>query len=267
MAIKRAPTTQGLSKQQLRILQENSPKPNDILNNMDALNEEIAETYDANMIEQADVVYEEEDEEISELDNITYNSLMSGVEEEEEEAMEIDDFDIDAELNAAQKALDAKQAALAAKAAEEAKQAPVEEAAPEDRQKNAILDLMKKIPGAPNAATIEKLKQRYGDDGVHVLALGEKDVYLFTYLRRGSWQKIQTIVQAAQSSDVTQSPEELMKEKVLQSCLLWPEAARKLSPEFLYNSRAGVVDTLYQSVLLHSYFLNPQQAMMLTAQL
>ena len=64
---------------------------------------------------------------------------------------------------------------------------------------------------------------------------------------------------------IERDPEELLREKVIQMTVKWPRGIS--SPEFLYNSRAGVVPTLYQTILLHSYFLSPQQAMMLTAQL
>jgi hypothetical protein len=57
--------------------------------------------------------------------------------------------------------------------------------------------------------------------------------------------------------------EERMKEKVVQYCVLWPS----LSDDWLQNCKAGVLDSLYQMVLLNSGFLTPQQAMLLTTQL
>ena len=59
---------------------------------------------------------------------------------------------------------------------------------------------------------------------------------------------------------------DMMREKVIQSCVLYPPP-KSLTLEFFYRSRAGVIDSLYDSIMLHSYFLQPQQTMMLTAQL
>jgi hypothetical protein len=88
---------------------------------------------------------------------------------------------------------------------------------------------------------------------------------VFTYLRRTAFQKIQAAVaKQAQIEGMQKDPEEFMMEQVLKQCILFP---RPLSLEFFYNSRSGVIPTLYSSIMLHSYHLTPQQAMVLTAQL
>ena len=57
--------------------------------------------------------------------------------------------------------------------------------------------------------------------------------------------------------------EEKLKEKVTVSCILYP----KLSQNWIDNCKAGIIDSLYQMILLNSGFLTPQQAMLLTTQL
>ena len=94
------------------------------------------------------------------------------------------------------------------------------------------------------------------------MALSEDDIYIFTHLKRGQWQKIQEII--AKAAEVGNADaEDKLKEKVIQHCVLWPS----LTLEFFYNSKAGVIDSLYQVILLNSFFLTPQQAMLLTTQL
>jgi hypothetical protein len=95
------------------------------------------------------------------------------------------------------------------------------------------------------------------------MAFGEGDVYIFTHLKRGQWKKIQELMQKAQAQGQI-DVEDMLKEKTVIYCTLWPTP---LPIEFFYNSKAGVVDSLYQVILLNSYFLSPQQAMMLTTQL
>ena len=129
--------------------------------------------------------------------------------------------------------------------------------------RSQILELLKNSPDAPNEAQINKWKQQYGSNSVHLMALGEGDVYIFTHLKRGQWKKIQEMMTKIQESGGNTDMEDSLKEKVIQHCMLWPS----LPVEFYYNSRAGVVDSIYQVILLNSYFLSPQQAMLLTTQL
>jgi hypothetical protein len=136
------------------------------------------------------------------------------------------------------------------------------EAGPADGMRDQIIELLKNTSGAPNAVQIAKWKAQFGDKGVHVMAFGEGDVYIFTHLKRGQWKKIQELMQKAQSQGQI-DVEDMLKEKTISYCTLWPT----LPIEFFYNSKAGVVDSLYQVILLNSYFLSPQQAMMLTTQL
>jgi len=129
--------------------------------------------------------------------------------------------------------------------------------------KGQILELLRETPGAPSEIQINRLKAKHGENAVHVMAFGKGDVYIYTHLKRGQWKKIQEVMTKIQETQNTDA-EDALKEKVLQYCVLWPTS---LPLEFFYNSRAGIVDSLYQVILLNSYFLSPQQAMLLTTQL
>lgn len=253
---------QGLNSHQAELMRKSSISPQQILENMDDLNDEIIETYNPDAV--VEKVAEVAVIPVPQMVNNSTSVATIPLPTPEQKVMN----DIEDELAKEVAVAEAKLASLREAAAVEAEsktEEEEEELSPADQQKSAILNLLKSLPNAPSEAQIEGLKSKYGKNGIHVLALGEDDVYLFTYLRRGQWQQIQKVVQAAASSDVNQNPDEMLKEKVIQYTVLWPKGVA--SPEFLYNSRAGVIDTLYQSILLNSYFLQPQQAMMLTTQL
>ena len=57
--------------------------------------------------------------------------------------------------------------------------------------------------------------------------------------------------------------EEKLKEKVVLYCVIWPS----VDENWLDYCKAGILDSLYQMILLNSGFLTPQQAMLLTTQL
>lgn len=231
-----------LNSHQKELIKKVSVTPDDVLKHLDELNEEIEETYT----------------------NLVVKPQKKGILEME------DDKDINLEkelaiLKAKVQAEEERKAKLAEKEkAEKKKEAPEEEQlSPEEQQKQAILSvLFSKTELTP--AHINKFKERCGENGVNAIAFGEEDIYLFTYLRRGQFEKITELVQAASKSDLQANPDKMLKEKVVQYCVLWPKAS---SVEFLVNSRAGIIDTLYQTIMLNSYFLSPQQAMMLTTQL
>jgi hypothetical protein len=219
----------GLDARSIAQLKKASLSPSDILNNIDELN--------------------------AERDDFVKVPAQSSVVEEDDE------------LERIEKAFAAKQAreiaeAEAKAAAEKEKpaaQAPAKEVSIEDQ----VRGLLREAKSAPSEAQIEAWKREYGEESVQVIALGKSDVYVFTYLRRINFQRIQTAMAKKAQLEPEKDPEEFMTEQVLKQCVLWP----KLTTEFFYNSRSGVIPTLYNAVMLHSYHLSPQQAMVLTAQL
>lgn len=230
---------QPLNNHQLELMKKVSLTPDNILDHMDDLNEEIQESHKTEPIV-----------------NLTPEPQLKV-----QGAIKIMETDLDKELAAAQAKLAAVQAA---KKAEEKVEPKVEES-PEEQTRKALRALLDSLDNAPTERDIANMKAQYGSDGVQVLALGERDVYIFTYLRRSQWQKIQQLVQSHSATDQTINPEEMLKEKVVTHCTLWPKEVRTV--EFLYGARAGVVDSLYNAIMANSYFLAPQQIAMLTAKL
>lgn len=143
----------------------------------------------------------------------------------------------------------------------------VPEAQPEPQTtniKDQVVELLALAPNAPKKPQIDAWKERYGKNGVHVMAFGEGEVYVYHHLTRGEWKKIKDIMGKLQETGLDGGEiEERMKEKVVQYCVLWPE----INDNWLSNCKAGILDSLYQMILLNSGFLTPQQAMLLTTQL
>lgn len=133
---------------------------------------------------------------------------------------------------------------------------------PEVSTRDRIVEALAKIPGAPDEKVIGRWKLEHGQDGVHVTVFSEREIYIYRHLTRSQWTKVQEMINKMQTVKSNVSEDEL-KEKVVRHCILWP----KLEMEWTYSSRAGVLDALYQAIMLQSYFLSPQQVAQLSSEL
>jgi hypothetical protein len=128
--------------------------------------------------------------------------------------------------------------------------------------KSKVMEALGKIQGAPTEAQISAWKNKYGTDAVHVTVFSPTEIYIYTHLTRGMWTKVQDKMKQVQESKSNVTEEEL-QQKVIQHCILWPV----LTVEWAYNSRAGVLPSLFQAIYSQSYFLNVQQISFLTTEL
>lgn len=244
--------TPHLNARELEVVKRASLTADQVLENMNALNEELEESFEI-----------EEAFKLNKVENINPQA------EEIGDDMFDDDFDAEYEAEMA-KLREKKERRDAALKAEQEKQKIEEKvevpAEPVDQRafvETEIKRLLKASKDAPSEKDIENWKRQLGKNAVFALGLGEGNIYVFTYLRRDQWIKIRELVQAtaeAGSGQGVQDPDRVLKEKVLQRAVIWP----KLTLEFFHNSPAGVVDTLFNAVLLQSYFLEPAQAAALT---
>lgn len=217
----------ALDARSAALLKKASPTADQILSNMDDFNSELGA--------EAPAPAEPEEDELDRINRELEEKL------------------------ARQRELEAARAAEAA-----AEQPPASKEEEEATIEDQVRQMLMNHKNAPSEAQIEAWKRQYGEDALQVLSMGKNDVYVFTYLRRASFQKIQAAVaKQAQIEGMAKDPEEFMMEQVLKQCVLFP----KLTVEFFYQSRSGVIPTLYSSVMLNSYHLTPQQAMVITAQL
>jgi vacuolar-type H+-ATPase subunit I/STV1 len=226
-----------LNDEQMEALKKVSLTGDQILDNLDNLNEEIGD-----LIGQ-EIPKTNTPNNINKIKKVKSNMTQTTM-------------TLDEELEQMNKKLDAKLAAQEKSAFQEEPEEPEEEVAEQGSIKDQVIDLLKKSKGAPSEQQIAKWKAQHGQNGVYAIGMGEGDVYVFTHLKRGQWKKIQEIMQKMQAQDDSFDAEDEMKKKVVQYCTLWPQ---QLGVEFFYNSRAGVLDAIYQSILLNSYFLSPQQ--------
>jgi|TARA_Y100000034_G_scaffold109459_1_gene140807 hypothetical protein len=140
---------------------------------------------------------------------------------------------------------------------------PVVEESVQTDLKDQILELLEGEENPPSLELISAWKEAYGKNGIHVMAFGEGDVYVYHHLTRGEWKKIKEIMNKMRESENSEEVEEKLKEKVVLYCVLWPS----IDERWLDYCKAGILDSLYQMILLNSGFLTPQQAMLLTTQL
>ena len=144
--------------------------------------------------------------------------------------------------------------------------APVAEVSSQEeapQMKDQILSLLEGEEDAPSEEMVAAWKEKYGKNGIHVMAFGEGDVYIYHHLTRGEWKKIKELMNRLRDSSDAEEVEEKLKEKVVLYCTLYPS----VDDQWLEYCKAGVLDSLYQMILLNSGFLTPQQAMLLTTQL
>ena len=159
--------------------------------------------------------------------------------------------------------LDAELSELESVVSAEADPQPEPQSSPQNQLETDIRQLLESRDDKPTQEQIEAWKAKHGQDAVQLISLDSDNVYIYTHITLGQWERVQTIMQDAQQKGMAQQVEKRLKKKVVKSAVLWP----KLTDEFFENSRAGLLDTLYQLILVQSYFLTPQQAMTLTVQL
>lgn len=225
----------SLSARELEALRANAPTADSILDEgLAELNAEIENTYDQEEAGRRAAV----DPTLSLAPDVNLDS------------------DLDSELDQMNARLDAQ---LAEQREQEENKAPEPE--PEMTLQDCVIKTFRDLPGRPTDEQISALKSRYGE--VNVIAFGKKDVFLYTYLRRSQFDRIREVVTKAAQVQGMGDPDRMLREKVLQSTVVWP----KLTVEFFHGARAGTMDSLFDVIMLSSYFLTPQQAMQLTAQL
>lgn len=161
--------------------------------------------------------------------------------------------------------LEAELEALAQEAKPVEREVPIKELQETAQQdmSNQILSLLKNEKNKPSDEMIEAWKEKYGQSAIHAMAFGEGDIYIYHHLTRGEWKKIKQVMSSLKDSANSEEIEEKLKEKVCLYCVLWPS----VDEQWLEYCKAGVLDSLYQMILLNSGFLTPQQAMLLTTQL
>jgi len=266
----------SLTKRQLEALRKNAPTAEDIVGNegfFQELNEEISSTYDQKKA--LDIARNDPTLVGVELPPVSQNTNPKvPVKANHKGKKEMSNFDMDAALDrelAEARRLAAEKAEALRKQAEEEKeevqaQAATKAAEPaksrEELMREQVFSILRNHKDAPTPEQLELLKKQHGSDGIYITAFNENNVFIYTHLKRSQWKRIQEIVQKMSSAQAGASSEDLFKEKVVQYCTIYPKNVN--TPEFLSTSRAGLIDSLFEAIMLQSYFLTPNQTMQIT---
>ena len=148
----------------------------------------------------------------------------------------------------------------------EADTAPVETpVTQEDIMQIQVMNLFNKREDKPSQAERENWAEEYGKNACKIAAYGDDDVYIYRHLTRGEWKKLREVMRKLQNGGSSDNEEltERLKERVVLGAILWP----RLEESWLETSKAGVIDALYESIMLHSNFVTPQQAILFTTEM
>lgn len=230
------------------LLKENSLSPDQIFENLEGLKEEVQESYPGLIVGErptkaverpADKVIESKRRNINtkkEKEQPKANAPLKVVGKEAK-------MDLDKELDNI------------------VSKTTVSEEPEEVDQRVQLLKMLEKING-PSERQINAWKQEHGPEGVHVTVFSAKEIYVYKHLTAAAWRKVKETIELMQSKKDTTSEDDI-KDTVVRHCVLWPI----LSIEWKHGSRAGIVSALYDSIMLNSYFLSPQQVMAITTEL
>ena len=235
-----------LEPHELKALAKYSPKPDDILNSIDELNDSFAT-----------------DLNIGEWENTKVPQIPESKTVKIPERS-VTDIGPRKATTAVGSSFDDELDALANKLEKPVPQVAVAEQLDQHQAlKNQILEVFHGMENAPSDQQIQRWKQEHGQNAVHLIAFGPGEAFVFTHLKRAQWKKIQEILQRMKAQNPNADETDELKEKVVQNCILFP----RLPVEFFYNSRAGLLDAMFELIMVQSYFLTPQQTMLMTTTL
>lgn len=110
------------------------------------------------------------------------------------------------------------------------------------------------LKGAPSPEQIDSFKQQWGK--IYTLPFDVDEIYIWRYMNYREWQILQT-------NEGLVKDETKFQEQVVMRAVLWP----KIGPVELNTCRAGLIQTLFGVIMRGSYFLNPDDAVMLVEEL
>ncbi len=235
-----------LDSRQQNALAAHSPSADFILENAEALNEEIVESHPEYLANKP-----EENQVSSPVARPAPKRVPRSIQKQQELAeklpVEEEEADFDSVLDVDQPDPEEEPAGIFAS---------------EEEKRRQMLALLEGFHNAPNARQIDAWKHDHGENGVQMIAFDEKLVFIYTYLKTGQYRKLREKIAELEAKGNINGEEEL-KERVVKYCTLWPQ----LDTNFFYTARAGVIESLFQAIWQESYFLDPRAVQMLTVQL
>lgn len=107
-----------------------------------------------------------------------------------------------------------------------------------------LATLLAQVPGAPDAATLEKWKQVHGE--IFCSGFSDEEIFIWKPINRREYLEVQKVVQA--------TPEVDFSEIVVKKCILWASNDRAL------ELKAGSIPTLSEQIMQNSNFMPVQMA-------
>lgn len=169
-------------------------------------------------------------------------------------AEDFDEPDFSSELNAEFKSFIDKQKEVG------------EEAIDKDLEEEEEVDPMEEIyrvlkEKGINQQQLDSLKSRYGS--LYLFAPSETDVYVWRPIYKKEWDAINNQIPKGQTPEEQTEIESKLEKFVIRKCVVYP----RLDEQFIDNSRAGLLSTLFNVIMQGSYFFSPQQALSLVVEL
>lgn len=130
---------------------------------------------------------------------------------------------------------------------------------PEEKKREFVAALRERFPDAPTYEKLDEWKRGIGR--VRFFPFSDDEIYFFRPFRNAEFKGwVQSLQQTAQSNPAV--AEELLKERILSACILWPPRA----PEDISTMFAGTIDTLVDQIREASNFIAPQEAAMMVGE-
>lgn len=115
----------------------------------------------------------------------------------------------------------------------------------EDQESSAMDELeavLSEFENAPDRGTLETWKYSFGE--IYTSSINDNDFYVWRTVKR---QEYKTIL----GTMAENASEMMLEEAIIRKCLLFPSP----SIEFVSQSRAGVIPTLYSQIMFNSGFI------------
>lgn len=129
-----------------------------------------------------------------------------------------------------------------------------EEVKKEPEKPLTALERLKKFKGCPSDDEVQNWKKNYHE--ILTFSPGDEEMYVFRPLNRQEWKQLKVKLENVPNED-------MVHETIVGRCVLWP-ALDSLS---VAASRAGLAKTIYNLIMVGSYFLPDEIAMSMVEKL
>lgn len=113
-----------------------------------------------------------------------------------------------------------------------------------------LVEILKDFENTPDEVQLQEWKEVHGS--FYMSSVSGDDLFIWKAIKR---QEYKTLF--ASMSQVADNKQNMLEEFLVRRCLLWPKA----TPDWMQNTKAGVVTTLFRQIYFKSGFISDDQAM------